>query len=785
MTIDTACSGSLIAVDLACRYLESGDADGAIVAGCNLYMSPEHNMDQHAMTAAASPSGRCWTFDARADGYIKAEAVNCLILKRLDDAVRHKDPIRAIIRGTSTNSDGWTAGIASPSAEAQASAIRGAYERAGIAAFDQTAYLECHGTGTLAGDPIECSAASSVFSASRPRESPLRIGSVKSNIGHSEPAAGISGMLKTILAIERGVIPGNPTFEIPNPKIDFGACKLLALKEATPWPQGMLRRASVNLFGYGGSNAHAIVEHPTVLLPGYEPASVTSHATADGNLFSDESETDVARRLLLFSANDEISLKAQVQQYIRHLSNPAVTVKSADLAYTLAQRRTRHFFRAYAVSEGSLFKESEAVYGKLASSAPRISFVFTGQGAQWPQMGSELMEQFPVARKTIERLDQTLQSMADPPSWTLASKLCAPRSPEHMRLPEFSQPLVTALQLALLAVLKDWGLEPAMVVGHSSGEIAAAVAAGCMSQETAIKVAFLRGKAAKDMQGSQSDRLGMLAVGLGPEESGSYLDSFPAVKIACRNSPKSVKLAGRVQDLEAVQSAVKADGHFARMLMVNLAYHSEYMKPIGEHYRTLLELHCPELSSQQRTDSRVLFYSTVKGQLWNQGTGAEYWVGNMLSPVLFAQCVADMMEDGSVDHLIELGPSGALAGPINQIKQDTKGGLSSVLYSAALSRGHQATRPLYDLADKMFFTNLSVDFSKVNNLDAEPTMPRVIIDLPNYQWNHSVKYWHESLASKDWRYRLFLVHDLIGTKVLGTPWNAPTWRRTLRLKDVP
>lgn len=283
MTIDTACSGSLISVDLACRYLESGDADGAIVAGCNLYISPEHNMDQSAMTSAASPMGRCWTFDARADGYIKAEAIDCLVLKRLADAVRDRDPIRAVIRGTSTNSDGWTPGIASPSADAQALAIRRAYKRAGITSFNDTAYLECHGTGTLAGDPIECKAASSVFSQSRPDGSHLRVGSVKSNIGHSEPAAGISGMLKTVLAVERGIIPGNPTFDMLNPGIDFKAYKPMSSKAAAPWPQGALRRASVNSFRYGGLNADAILEHPACLIPGYDPTCVTSYAPVDND----------------------------------------------------------------------------------------------------------------------------------------------------------------------------------------------------------------------------------------------------------------------------------------------------------------------------------------------------------------------------------------------------------------------------------------------------------------------------------------------------------------------
>ena len=218
MTIDTACAGSLVSVDVACRYLQTQQIDGAVVAGANLYLSPDQNQDMGAMRVTSSATGRCHTFDAKADGYCKAEAVNAIILKRLDDAIRDRDPIRGVIRGTSTNSDGWTPGIASPSADAQAVAIRAAYSAAGIDNFNNTGYLECHGTGTLAGDPIEVAAAASVFSPTRSADNPLIIGSVKSNIGHSEPAAGINGLLKTVLAVEKGIIPGNPTFVDPNPK---------------------------------------------------------------------------------------------------------------------------------------------------------------------------------------------------------------------------------------------------------------------------------------------------------------------------------------------------------------------------------------------------------------------------------------------------------------------------------------------------------------------------------------------------------------------------------------
>ena len=784
MTIDTACSGSLISVDLACRYLDTGDADGAIVAGCNLYMSPEHNMDQHAMTSAASPSGRCWTFDARADGYIKAEATNCLILKRLDDAVRDGDPIRAVIRGTSTNSDGWTPGIASPSADAQAVAIRRAYARAGINDLGATAYLECHGTGTLAGDPIECRAASSVFSKARSEGAPpLRIGSVKSNIGHSEPAAGISGMLKTILTVERGIIPGNPTFEIPNPNIDFEGFGIKASKAATPWPMGMMRRASVNSFGYGGSNAHAIVEHPSVLIPGYESRLVTSYSSTEDDLFADEDE-DTSRRLLVFSANDETSLKAYVNGMVRHLANPAVKVDSGDLAYTLARHRTQHFHRGYAVADGPTLRESQVVYGKRGPSPP-IGFVFTGQGAQWPQMGRELLDKFPVARDTIKKLDQTLQLLPQgiAPLWTLEGELTQSRTAEHMRLPEFSQPLVTALQLALLSVLTSWGLKADSVVGHSSGEIAAAVASGHLSPEDGIKAAYFRGKAASDLQEqtTQNGKLGMLAVGIGADDCKKYLDSRPNVRVACRNSPKSATLAGRAEDLQQLEADIKADGHFARLLLVDLAYHSEYMTEISQHYRTLLETHCPGLKSSTKS-SEIRFFSTVYSELREQSTDVDYWVSNMMSPVLFDQGLSSLVRDSGAGYLIELGPSGALAGPIKQILQSLDMP-TPITYSETLHRGQDSIRSLYDLAGKLFLAGVEVDLLKVNGINQ--TKPKIVIDLPNYQWNHSIKYWHESLTSKDWRYRPFPIHDLLGTKILGTSWNSPSWRRTLRLKNVP
>ncbi|KAK7542637.1 putative polyketide synthase [Phyllosticta citribraziliensis] len=764
MTIDTACSGSLVALDVACRYLQSKETDGAIVAAANLYLSPEHVMDTGAMKGASSLSGKCHTFDVKADGYMKAEGVNAVMLKRLDDAIRDGDPIRAVIRGTATNSDGRTPGIASPSAEAQAAAIRAAYANAGITDLSATAYLECHGTGTQAGDPTEVTGASSVFSASRDPDHPLVIGSIKSNLGHSEPAAGISGLLKAVLAIENAVIPGNPTFITPSPKIDFEKLKVRATRTAISWPQTAIKRASVNSFGYGGSNAHVVVEEAAKWS---KPTHVLSHRRVYDldSLFDDDEAEESRAFTLVFSANDEGALLANVKALSAHLINPEVSVKLPDLAYTLSERRTRHFHRGYLVTKSTAIDETSINLGKKGAEAPRIGFVFTGQGAQWSQMGKGLIEAFPEAKALIQRLDKVLQSLPNPPKWTLLSELTEVRSPQVLRQPEFSQPLVTALQLAISDILKTWNVEAQAVVGHSSGEIAAACAAGLLSQEDAIKAAYYRGQAAVvERSGSTKSGLGMLAAGLGPNDMQSYLSGFEdQVQIACYNSPNSVTLR-----------------NFVRTRRVDLAYHSKYMDAIGRKYEEMLS---PVFEPEPLSAAQATMFSSVTGKELDQTTDVPYWKANMVCPVRFDQAVESMVSRKSgANFLIEIGPSGALAGPISQIKKALPGEGAGVQYCTALTRGQYSINSLFDVAGRLFVADANVDLARVNG--ANSPRPSVIVDLPNYAWNHSTKYWYESEASKDWRNRLFPHHDLIGTKTLGTSYHAPVWKKTLLVDDL-
>ncbi|KAI1319318.1 putative polyketide synthase [Xylariaceae sp. FL0255] len=786
VTIDTACSGSLVGLDLACRSIQSGEVDTAIVAASNIYLNPEHVIDTGSIVHAHSPSGYCHTFDVEADGYIKAEGVSCVVVKRLTDAVRDRDPVRAIVRGTASNSNGRTGGIASPNSDAQAAAIRAAYKNAGIVDFNATAYLECHGTGTQAGDSAEVKGIGSVFASSRLREKPLFIGSIKSNIGHSEPAAGNSGLIKVIMSMERGTIPGTPLFIKPNPKIDFEGWKVEAFRTAIPWPDmsTSVRRASINSFGYGGSNAHAIVEQPALEDRCFHVSSY-KHDDAD-DMFDDE-EVGERPYTLVISANDAHSLQDQIRSLCNHLANPRVKVNLPDLAYTLSERRTCYWHRAFLTTKGTELDEKDFSTGKFNGKQPGIAFVFTGQGGQWPQMGRSLLQQFPWTRGILEELDFVLHAQADPPQWSLVSELTEPRTSEHMRRPEFSQTLVTALQLCLIAVMDRWGVKADSVVGHSSGEIAAAYTAGLLSRASAIKAAFYRGRAAASRQYEIETNVGMLAVGLGPEEVTPFMDNYiGSVWIACFNSPKSVTLSGMKSTLEFLREDLNVAGHFARVLQVDLAYHSPLVDDISKAYETLL---CsdggfgPERSPQVR-DS--VMFSTVTGCMKTDAADALYWKTNMVSPVHFSKALRELITQTAPGFIIEIGPSDALSGPVSQVVKSALAAGENIGYSAAWRRGVEPEISLFNTAGRLFTHGCSIDLAAVNNYDLSgETAVRTIVDLPNYSWNHTIRYWHENAVSKDWRTKRFVTHDLLGSKIPGTSWQAPTWRKQLNLRDVP
>ena len=554
----------------------------------------------------------------------------------------------------------------------------------------------------------------------------------------------------------------------------------------------------MNSFGYGGSNVHVVVESaPSSTLKNAKPSFVSQV----DDLFAND-EVQSRPRLLVLSANDESSLRTSFKALTRHLNNPSTQISLDDLAYTLSSRRTHHFNRGFITTRKLQLDENAFVQGKKANVQPRIGFVFTGQGAQWPQMGKAIVETFPRARACIEQLDGVLKGLPDPPPWSLlgksyypvpcsdasdvgADELCSSRSPESLRQPEFSQPLVTALQLAILVVLGDWGIKPQAVIGHSSGEIAAACAAGYLSPEDAIKAAYYRGYAAKTHYDS-NEPLGMMAVGLGPEKVKPFLRGFEgAISVACHNSPSSVTLSGTSSALEQVKSRLQADSHFARLLQVSLAYHSDYMQVIAQHYAQYLNHdfhHCPTA-----VDGHVAMYSSVTGERMDRAADVAYWQANMVSPVLFENAAKLMLtEENGPEFLIEIGPSGALKEPLSQVQKALPSGGSNITYCAALTRSQDAVLATFEAAGRLFVAGAELDLAKVNETDdSRTTNLKTITDLPNYAWNHSGEYWYESESSKDWRYRNFPHPDLIGSKVLGTSWHTPSWRKSLKLADLP
>nr|P0CU84.1 RecName: Full=Highly reducing polyketide synthase apmlA; Short=HRPKS apmlA; AltName: Full=Phaeospelide A biosynthesis cluster protein apmlA [Arthrinium phaeospermum]BBJ21455.1 highly reducing polyketide synthase [Arthrinium phaeospermum] len=787
ISIDTACSGTLVGVDLACRYLQTNQADGMLVGGALLYLDPSALQDTGPMKGAFSPTGQCHTFDADADGYIRGEAISCVYLKRLDDAIRDGDPIRAVIRGSATNSDGNTTSLTQPSSAAQAAAIRMAYSNAGISDFNETGYLECHGTGTPTGDPLEVAGLASVFAPTRPAEKPLIIGSIKSNVGHSESAAGLSGLIKTVLTVERGVIPGTPTFIKPTPRIDFDKSRVRPSRRTIRWPQSAsgLRRASVNSFGFGGTNAHVVLEARDSMIkdPSVRKGFVFSnHGSSLFGLDADLEAGSERPYILALSANDKDALETNIQTLSTHLGDPAVGVKLSDVAYTLSERRTHHFHRGFVIADSLEISSDSMILGKKKAQPPRVAFIFTGQGAQWSQMGRDLIESFPLAKATIQKLDAALQTLPNPPQWSLVDELCEAREGAVLRLPEFSQPLVTALQIAQLTVLSHWGISATRVLGHSSGEIAAAVAAGLVRPEEAIKIAYLRGLAAKFHQPDQP--LGMLAVGVSAEAVAPYLETEPTVQIACFNSPTSLTLSGQQPDLVRVCDRLKADGHFARMLQVNLAYHSEHIRSIAEEYHSLLKEQVPGAAGSSG-NKKVTMFSSVTGKPISEAydaLGPDYWRQNMVSPVRFAQAASNMLSGPeSSEFLIEIGPAGALAGPVAQVIKAAPSARNTQ-YVAAAKRGADTLLALYETAGKLWANSGVVDLAKVNGYDGQANL---VVDLPNYQWNHSRRYWRESLSASEFLQRPFLSHDLLGSKILSVPWHNPTFYQVIELSDVP
>ncbi|KAL3479548.1 hypothetical protein BJX99DRAFT_255544 [Aspergillus californicus] len=812
LLIDTACSSSLVGLHLACQEIQSGGSKMAVVAGTNLMIQPEVWRGLSAL-GFLSPDGQCHSFDSSANGYGRGEGMGVIVLKPLTDAIRDNDVIRAVIRGTGMNQDGKTPGITVPSSDAQASLIRSTYEVAGLG-FAKTAYFEAHGTGTPVGDPLELSAIGETIGVAKAADGspPLLVGSVKSNIGHLEGASGIAGLIKTVLVLEQGQIPAVHGFEAPNPRFELDKWNIHIPAELTPWPTPGLRRASVNSFGYGGTNSHVILDdafhlaernlignHNTRL--NVSPLPATPDSAISINLLGDVPSTEP--RLYVFSSPEQDGVTRIAQTYVDFIKGspgPEDHMSTADselaLAYTLAERRTIFDYRGFAVATS--LKDLQAVLESTPPKAtrslrtPSCAWVFTGQGAQWFAMGRELQE-IEVYKNSLRQADSYISSLRS--DFSILDELNQSEENSRINEPRFSQVLCTVIQVALIELLQHWQLRPKAVVGHSSGEIAAAYACGVLSREAAWKIAYFRGLHSEQIAALLPGRQGsMLAVNISESGVRSYLDKITdgEAVVACINSPQSVTVSGDTSVVAQVESLLQSDDIWCRRLKVQTAYHSPHMEVIAEQYLASIQDVLPGASSG------VSFFSSVSGsKMLSSDLGPGYWVKNLLSPVRFSEAVTALLSESStkvrrkgmagVNALVEIGPHSALQGPLrDNVAHIPNLNVNSVTYTSLLQRGKNAAATALDAAGKLWTLGFALDLARVNSsISSPPAHWKPLVDLPRYPFNHKRRYWHEARNTRARRTRTCPRTDLLGLPTDDHNSVTPRWTNFISPVEIP
>ncbi|KAI0509380.1 polyketide synthase PksD [Xylaria bambusicola] len=854
--VNTACSSSMIAMDLACRSVQSGQCSMALATGSNVLLSPETSIYLSNMNFLSKDS-LCYSFDQRANGYARGEGVVVLVLKRLSDAIRAGDSIRAVIRATGTNQDGHTPGITQPSFNAQEKLIRQVYASCNLG-FDLTRYVEAHGTGTQIGDITETKALGRVFKKSRSVKEPLYIGSIKSNIGHLEGCSGLAGIIKCIMILERGIIPPTALLEVVNPKINAESYNIQIPKSNVQWPSNGLRRVSINSFGLGGSNGHIIMDdafhtlellnrnassktlcsslrasvlatgdngemnghHPDSYSPSHRkrPSSLLSNnvdhmnktevfeieetpcqvsansngrcstlrrgdldPTSPSSAADPTTDASMKYQLLVWSARDEDALKRVHQQYEEFYNSQLRGSASciSQLAYTLAERRSRMAWRSYAIvstddSSGSL--SLHTLRGVRSSRNTGLAFIFTGQGAQYAKMGIDLCC-YPTFRAKLEEASDVFQVLGA--EWSLCDVL---QSGTSIDAPQLSQPICTALQIALIELLKTFNIRPQVVIGHSSGEIAAAYASGALSFESACRVAFFRGQLAERLIRSTSKPGAMMSVNIHETEVQSYLARAQVngeIGIACVNSPFNVTLSGDERAIDTLKGYLDKESIFAQKLNTGVAYHSPAMSPIAGDYLSCLGNLTPGESPREVT----LMVSSV--------TGLRYWVNNLVSPVRFVDALqyavlAAPRADGMkpISHFVEIGPHSALQRSIKDTTAQTTGG-RDFKYLSILRRRVLPLESVLGSVGQLFTDGYPVSIQATNCPMPQRAGLQPVANAPEYPFDHSQLYWHESRLSRNWRLRGQVPPSLLGSRV--TDWNPlePRWRKSLSIDEYP
>jgi phthiocerol/phenolphthiocerol synthesis type-I polyketide synthase C len=746
LVVDTACSSSLVALHHACEALRAKRIPSAIVGGVNLLLAPYPFLG-FCRASMLSRRGRCFAFDARADGYVRGEGGAVIILKPLEDALAAGDPIRAVILGSGVNSDGRTIGLSLPGEEAQASLLRSVYGRAGIAP-DDLAFIEMHGTGTPVGDPIEAAAVGRALGQSR-RE-PLPIGSVKSNIGHLEPASGMAGLLKAALALDRGILPPTLHCETPNPSIAFEALNLRLVRDAEPIARaGAARCAGVNSFGFGGTNAHVVLAPP----PRREP----------------ETERSPLMPPLVVSARSEASLRRLARRWRDALAEMPAE-RTAAAARAAARRRDHHPHRLVALGTDRTaamraladFLDDASPPGIVAGTALRegkLAFVFSGNGAQWPGMAREAWRRSASFRAAVEEVDGVLRPGL---GWSLAERLADGVDRETLSRADVAQPLLFAIQIGIVRALAGLGVAASAHLGHSVGEIAAAWAAGALSLDEAARVVLARSRCQQRTQGSGR----MAALALAGEATRALIEELHSpIELAALNASQSVTVSGSAGEIERFAEAAQRRGLVFRLLDLDFAFHSREMDPIRDELTaSLAGLSCAAPRAR-------LVSSVTGGAIEAERLDPTHWWRNIRDPVRFAEAAGRLIGEGHRIFL-EIGPSPILGSYLNDALR-VAGVEGRVLVS--LSRKERDDDPFPQIAARCHVAGHDLTAAPAFDGPADPR------GLPLYPWERE-RFWLDKTVEATHSADPPFDHPLLGFRRAGP---GPFWLNHLDTHVLP
>ncbi len=756
MVVDTACSSALVAVHLGCKSLRRRECTLAISGGANIILSPTITI---AFTKAGmmSPDGRCKAFDAAANGYVRGEGVGIVVLKLLSEALVQGDPIYAVIRGSAVNQDGRSNGLTAPNRESQEAVIREACKDARILP-GQLDYVEAHGTGTALGDPIEARALGNVLADGRPPGRHCAIGSVKTNIGHLEAAAGIASLMKATLALKHRQIPASLHFKSPNPLIPFQELPLKVQEVTAPWPAtSSLALAGVNSFGFGGSNAHVILEEA--------PQGVTP--------LQAELPTDMDRPVLLpLSSHSEEGLISTAERYQEFLKGIHGKEEIRDVCFTASVRRCHHDYRLAVLGRSPeelaarlgrfVHREVGAGFfsGHKKSAGPlKVAFVFPGQGNQWYAMGRQLLGCEPVFRNAVQACDDLLQIHS---GWSLLQELMTGESQSRLGQTEFGQPAIFAIQVALAALWRSWGMEPDAVVGHSMGEVAAAHFAGVLSLSDAVRIVFHRARLMQRAAGMGK----MAAVRTSFETAQRMLSGYEeTLSIAACNSPESTVLSG---DALALADLLKSHkGKIAHQyLPVNYAFHSPQMSAFQAEIKDSLQGVIPRSSS-------TLMVSTVTGKpVSGPELDQTYWWNNLRGTVLFSRAIENLLARG-FNVFVEISAHPTLLSAISEC--DGKHETDALLVPSLRRNTDEQEHMLGSLAG-LYTAGYPVDWHKLHPVGRHAS-------LPPYQWNQQ-PFWHPAIARGSSKFvkKGEERHPLLGRR-MDAP--HPAWEVDLSVARTP